>query len=204
MFAKQLLTPFRNAIGAVVRYRAVTPCRDYVLIILFYSLDPAQKDYLIEMIESLLNDNSTLVLGSVVSSMNQICPDRFDLIHKHYRKLCRLLVDADEWGQVTIMELLMRYARIHFLDPNAGNQDAAPGRKPSRQAGFYSDGESEAEVQMIEHTITALRQSNSLDSDHDLLLRSCTPLLNSRNSSVSLPNLTANMLGSLRPIAHHR
>ena len=47
-----------------------------------------------------------------------VCPDRIDLIHKNYRKLCNLLVDVDEWGQVTILNMLTRYARTQFMDPN--------------------------------------------------------------------------------------
>ena len=47
-----------------------------------------------------------------------VCPDRIDLIHKNYRKLCNLLVDVDEWGQVTILNMLTRYARAQFIDPN--------------------------------------------------------------------------------------
>lgn len=47
-----------------------------------------------------------------------VCPDRIDLIHKNYRKLCNLLVDVDEWGQVTILNMLTRYARTQFIDPN--------------------------------------------------------------------------------------
>ena len=47
-----------------------------------------------------------------------VCPDRIDLIHKNYRKFCNLLVDVDEWGQVMILNLLTRYARTQFLDPN--------------------------------------------------------------------------------------
>ncbi len=47
-----------------------------------------------------------------------VCPDRIDLIHKNYRKLCNLLVDVDEWGQVMILNLLTRYARTQFIDPN--------------------------------------------------------------------------------------
>lgn len=84
------------------------------------SLDPSQREQLIELIESMLKDNSTLVLGSVIASMSQICPERLDLIHIHYRKLCRLMIDADEWGQIEIMTLLMRYARGQFLNPTAG------------------------------------------------------------------------------------
>ena len=47
-----------------------------------------------------------------------VCPDRIDMIHKNYRKLCNLLVDVDEWGQVMILNMLTRYARTQFLNPN--------------------------------------------------------------------------------------
>ena len=53
--------------------------------------------------------------GSVVMAFEEVCPDRIDLIHKNYRKLCNLLVDVEEWGQVVIIHMLTRYARIHFL-----------------------------------------------------------------------------------------
>ena len=47
-----------------------------------------------------------------------VCPERIDLIHKNYRKLCNLMVDVDEWGQVMIINMLTRYARTQFIDPN--------------------------------------------------------------------------------------
>ena len=56
--------------------------------------------------------------GSVVMAFETVCPERIDLIHKNYRKLCNLLVDVDEWGQVMILSMLTRYARSQFLDPN--------------------------------------------------------------------------------------
>ena len=59
-----------------------------------------------------------LVAGSVVMAFLTVCPERIDLIHKNYRKLCNLLVDVDEWGQVMILNLLTRYARTQFIDPN--------------------------------------------------------------------------------------
>ena len=37
-----------------------------------------------------------------------------------YRKLVNLLVDVEEWGQVTLLNMLTRYARTQFLDPNIG------------------------------------------------------------------------------------
>ncbi|KAI8480982.1 AP-3 complex subunit beta-2 [Branchiostoma belcheri] len=83
-----------------------------------YSLDPEQKDQLIQVIEKLLADKTTLVVGSAVMAFEELCPDRVDLIHKNYRKLCNLLVDVEEWGQVVIINMLTRYARTQFLDPN--------------------------------------------------------------------------------------
>jgi len=48
----------------------------------------------------------------------KVCPERIDLIHKIYRKLCNLLVDIDEWGQVIIVNMLTRYGRTQFVNPN--------------------------------------------------------------------------------------
>uniref|UniRef100_A0A8C7ZJS3 AP-3 complex subunit beta n=1 Tax=Oryzias sinensis TaxID=183150 RepID=A0A8C7ZJS3_9TELE len=83
-----------------------------------FSLDPEQKDQLIEVIEKLLADKTTLVAGSVVMAFEEVCPERIDLIHKNYRKLCNLLIDVEEWGQVVIINMLTRYARTQFLNPN--------------------------------------------------------------------------------------
>lgn len=65
-----------------------------------------------------MTDKVSLVLGSAVAAFEEVCPDRFDLIHGNYRKLCALLVDVDEWGQIIIINMLLRYARTHFLNPN--------------------------------------------------------------------------------------
>ncbi len=59
-----------------------------------------------------------MVNGSAVQAFEHVCPERIDLIHKNYRRLCNLLVDIDEWGQVTVLNMLTRYARSQFIDPN--------------------------------------------------------------------------------------
>lgn len=59
-------------------------------------------------------------LTHTLSHFHQVCPERIDLIHKNYRKLCNLLVDVEEWGQVIIINMLTRYARTQFINPNAG------------------------------------------------------------------------------------
>lgn len=50
-------------------------------------------------------------------AFEEVCPERIDLIHKNYRKLCNLLIDVEEWGQVVIINMLTRYARTQFVSP---------------------------------------------------------------------------------------
>uniref|UniRef100_A0A672J7F2 AP-3 complex subunit beta n=1 Tax=Salarias fasciatus TaxID=181472 RepID=A0A672J7F2_SALFA len=127
-----------------------------------YSLDPEQKDQLIEVIEKLLADKTTLVAGSVVMAFEEVCPERIDLIHKNYRKLCNLLIDVEEWGQVVIINMLTRYARTQFLNPNINEEK-----------------EKKAEAAAM-----AKRKPYVMDPDHRLLLRNTKPLLQSRNAAV--------------------
>ncbi|RTG88737.1 AP-3 complex subunit beta [Schistosoma bovis] len=47
-----------------------------------YSLDPTEKDTLIEIIDRLLSDKTTVVVGSAVRAFEEVCPERLDLIHK--------------------------------------------------------------------------------------------------------------------------
>lgn len=78
----------------------------------------------------------------------------------------------DEWGQVLIINMLTRYARTQFADPNAVDEVASDQEdKP-----FY-DGSSESEKSYKKPTYT-------LDSDHRLLLRQTKPLFQSRNAAV--------------------
>ncbi|KAH6583714.1 hypothetical protein BASA60_001312 [Batrachochytrium salamandrivorans] len=136
-----------------------------------YSLDPSQRESLIDLLSLLLNDKSTVVLGTAVLSLNRICPDRYDLIHKHYHKLCRLLVDCDEWGQIEIISMLMRYTRVHFLPPT--------------------------DTSLVSSTASSLAHPPNAttlsycDSDHAEFITSLRPLLHSRNISVVLTVITA-------------
>ncbi|XP_053679944.1 AP-3 complex subunit beta-2 [Anopheles nili] len=148
-----------------------------------YHLDPEQKDELIVVIEKLLADRTTLVVGSAVMAFEEVCPERTELIHKNYRKLCNLLADVDEWGQVLIINMLTRYARTQFLDPNADDdyEYQEVGTKP-----FYDD-ESDSdpsEAKQKDSSIASPRKTYILDVDHRMLLRQTKPLLQSRNASV--------------------
>ncbi|XP_053824930.1 AP-3 complex subunit beta-1 isoform X3 [Vidua chalybeata] len=139
-----------------------------------YSLDPEQKEMLIEVIEKLLKDRSTLVAGSVVMAFEEVCPDRIDLIHKNYRKLCNLLVDVEEWGQVVIIHMLTRYARTQFLSPWKVDEVV----DEYSENNFYESDEEQKEKDQ------KLKTVYTMDPDHRLLLRNTKPLLQSRNAAV--------------------
>jgi AP-3 complex subunit beta len=141
-----------------------------------YSLNEEERDALVGVIENLMGDNNTSVLGAAMFAFSEVCPERYDLLHKHYRKLCRLLVDCDEWGQSLICNCLLRYARTQFLSPfkeGYKKKTAFYNKKgASDSEGDSSDGEDPYVYDM--------------DGDHRLLLKSTTPLLQSRNSAVVL------------------
>uniref|UniRef100_A0A2I3SW12 AP-3 complex subunit beta n=2 Tax=Pan TaxID=9596 RepID=A0A2I3SW12_PANTR len=138
-----------------------------------YSLDPEQKEMLIEVIEKLLKDKSTLVAGSVVMAFEEVCPDRIDLIHKNYRKLCNLLVDVEEWGQVVIIHMLTRYARTQFVSPwKEGDELEDNGKN------FYESDDDQKEK------TDKRKKPYTMDPDHRLLIRNTKPLLQSRNAAV--------------------
>ncbi|GCC28337.1 hypothetical protein chiPu_0006767 [Chiloscyllium punctatum] len=137
-------------------------------------LDAEQKEPLIEIIEKLLKDKSTLVAGSVVMSFEEVCPERIDLIHKNYRKLCNLLVDVEEWGQVVIINMLTRYARTQFLSPWKEEEML----DENNEKAFYDSDEDQNKNGV------AAKKPYIMDPDHRLLLRNTRPLLQSRNAAV--------------------
>ncbi|XP_061379412.1 AP-3 complex subunit beta-2 isoform X1 [Danaus plexippus] len=126
-----------------------------------YSLDPDQKEELVAIIDKLLSDKAPLVVGSAAMAFNEVCGDRMNLIHKSYRKLCLLLADVDEWGQLALLNVLTYYAKTCFPDPN--NESCS------------SDSDN-----------SSGRHSPRVEADLRLVLRAAKPLLQSRNSAVVL------------------
>ncbi|KAH8397986.1 hypothetical protein KR222_008201 [Zaprionus bogoriensis] len=162
-----------------------------------YSLDAEQKDELVTVIEKLLSDRTTLVVGSAVMAFDEVCPERVDLIHKNYRKLCNLLVDVDEWGQVIIINMLTRYARTQFVDPNGDEElglDGIDGDAPANERFYDESSNSSSDDDADDNKPTDGSNNNvnnndndnsyHIDLDHRLLLRQTKPLLQSRNASV--------------------
>ncbi|KAJ7903631.1 adaptin N terminal region-domain-containing protein [Mycena olivaceomarginata] len=89
-----------------------------------YDLDSTHLPALIEIIASLLRDRSPLSIGSVAVAFEAVCPTRLDMLHQQYRRLCRILVDVDEWGQIDLLNLLLRYARTMLPRPSEEEIDS--------------------------------------------------------------------------------
>ncbi|XP_073960516.1 AP-3 complex subunit beta-1-like [Choristoneura fumiferana] len=138
-----------------------------------YSLDPEQKEDLVAIIDKLLSDKAPLVVGSAAMAFTEVCPDRMSLIHRSYRKICSLLADVDEWGQLTLLNVLTVYAKTFFPDPND-----EPYSTDSDEPFYESDSETSGVPRKRP------QRAAPLDPDHRLLLRAAKPLLQSRNAGV--------------------
>ncbi|KAK8119215.1 AP-3 complex subunit beta-2 [Apiospora kogelbergensis] len=79
-----------------------------------YRLEPACLPQLLEYLSTLLGDKQYFVAGAAVSAFLEICPERLDLIHPHYRGLVKKVVDMDEWSQLAMLRLMNVYARKCF------------------------------------------------------------------------------------------
>ena len=82
------------------------------------ALDDASREMLMQPLQDLIADRATQVMGSAIAAYEDVCPDSWELIHPHYRRICNSLVQVDPWGQVTILNMLLRYVRAHFAEPS--------------------------------------------------------------------------------------
>ena len=136
-----------------------------------YGLDPNTLPQLLDYLSTLLGDRQYYVAGAAVKAFLDICPDRIDLIHKHYRSLVKKMVDMDEWSQLSTLKLMTRYSRLCFP------QRTTRVKKSNGARGFYGDeGDEEDEGEEVQ----------VLHPDLGLLLKAIKPLLQSRNSAVVL------------------
>ncbi|KAL6123698.1 hypothetical protein ACLB2K_076217 [Fragaria x ananassa] len=70
-----------------------------------------------EVIGILLNDHSPCVVGAAAAAFSSICPNNMSLIGRNYHRLCEILPDVEEWGQIVLIGILLRYviARHGFV-----------------------------------------------------------------------------------------
>ncbi|KAF9874599.1 ap-3 adaptor complex subunit beta [Colletotrichum karsti] len=137
-----------------------------------YRLDPTQLPQLLDYLTTLIGDKQYFVAGAAVSAFLEICPDRIDLIHQHYRALVKKIVDMDEWSQLATLRMMTYYARKCF--PRR-TRSVKSQEKTADLGDFYGettqDGGEEQQIVV-------------LDPDLAMLLNGIKPLLQSRNSAV--------------------
>ncbi|TDZ47405.1 AP-3 complex subunit beta-2 [Colletotrichum trifolii] len=136
-----------------------------------YRLDPTQLPQLLDYLTTLIGDKQYFVAGAAVQAFLDICPERIDLIHQHYRALVKKIVDMDEWSQVATLRMMTYYARKCFPRRTRSVRNR---EKAADLGEFYGDATNEGEEQ---HVVV-------LDPDLALLLNGIKPLLQSRNSAV--------------------
>jgi AP-3 complex subunit beta len=112
------------------------------------SLDSTHQPVLTTIISTLLRDRSPFTVGSVAVAFDTVCPSRLDLLHQHYRRLCRTLVDMDEWGQVSVLNLLARYAKTMLP-------------RPTTDEGLDSKGKMDPDLQLLLISSQPLLQSQN-------------------------------------------
>ena len=139
-----------------------------------YRLDPSQLPQLVENLVTLLGDKQYYVAGAAVTAFLEVCPERLDLIHKHYRALIKKIVDMDEWSQLATLRLMSVYARKCFPRRTRPVKSKAPA---ANLQDFYGDEDAEK--------ADGREQIALLDPDLELLLSGIKPLLQSRNAAVA-------------------
>lgn len=157
-------------------------------------LDPATLPQVTEYLSILLGDKQYFVAGAAVAAFSQVCPERLDLIHPHYRSLVKKLVDMDEWGQISTLQLMTIYARKCL--PRRTRRVRKANTQTDKQKGFYDDDD--AEEQEVEY-----EDVQTLDPDLDLLLTSALPLLQSRTSAVVVAVTRAYLYLAPEQYLHH-
>jgi vesicle coat complex subunit len=91
------------------------------LVNVFNNCGRGAKDELTDSIKQLLKDRDSSVLSSAITAYKTICPMNYELLHGHFRRLCSMVGELDEWAQIYVVELLSNYSRIFLPRPKIIN-----------------------------------------------------------------------------------
>ncbi|PWN49485.1 ARM repeat-containing protein [Violaceomyces palustris] len=176
-----------------------------------YALDRSLLSNLSQQVSTLLNDRNPLVLASAIVAFSDVCPDSWERLHPHFRKLCHALVDMDEWNQVKVLEVLTRYARSNFVEPSTkggkSKQQVRPehGENPADVEGDQIPGFKKLSLgKRASKEVPGAKDDNAdgdansnddgviqISKDLQLFLTKSRPLLNSRNPAVVMAAVRA-------------
>ena len=89
------------------------------------SMEAPPPAEVIELLTKLLGDRSSAVVGAAAGAFLQICPERLELLHRHYYAMVEALADTDEWNSAVLLTVLLRYTSANFpLPADAGGGGA--------------------------------------------------------------------------------
>ncbi|GAB0493646.1 hypothetical protein MMPV_004931 [Pyropia vietnamensis] len=156
-----------------------------------HALDADSVDELLLPLTRLLGDASMAVVAAAVAAWTEVAPRRYDLLHPHYRRLCRALPDMEPWAQATVTP--PRRPR-----GGGGAAEASPAVAMASVAGsssgngllteddFYADVSSLPPPPTASSPDFAGDPTRRVDgaADMDLLLESVQPLLASPHAGV--------------------
>lgn len=137
-----------------------------------HALDPTQLPQCVDVLRQLLDDDSPAVLESALHTYAVLCPDRVELLHPHYRRICGLLPRMGIPGQVDVMHLLTRYARRCF-------------KPASTEADFFTSTSVDRDLQLLLNSVRPL-----LDSAPSVVLAAAA-LLHDLSGTVPVDSLIA-------------
>lgn len=82
-----------------------------------------------ELLSKVLKDPYMLVVGPAVLVLHILFPNRLDLLHPHYRRICRGLSNFEDWYIPTTLTVLLRYARTYLDKRLVGIETTDPDLK---------------------------------------------------------------------------
>lgn len=157
-----------------------------------FDINASNGPALLENLKTLLADRNPRVVGSALVTLSKTFPDRIDILHKVYRKICSQLPAMDEWGQNATLDILLKYARVYLRKPELLSKTVAAMGQTKGDYEQFDDEEEQANSSVevtTDFTGALMVESDhpvqiALDPDLDLLFNSVYPLLFSRNGSV--------------------
>lgn len=164
-----------------------------------------------QLVGLLLCDPSPGVVGAAAASFSSVCPHNLLLIERNFRRLCETLPDVEEWGQIILIEILLRFvvAKHGLVEESvmccmddfkskcekdfagAQNMESCSRELQNQLLRSYIEGSNdslsccgypEKACDNVEFAVA----SSSQNVDIKLLLQCTTPLLWSQNSAVVL------------------
>ena len=112
---------------------------------------------MLQIVGLLLNDHSPGVVGAAAFAFTSVCPNNFSLIGRNYRRLCEILPDVEEWGQIILIGILLRYVIAKYglvkesvmfslSSKDVGNSEEDESHIPSKEDSSFATDKTVSEL----------------------------------------------------------